>query len=61
MIPYKNAVYIGEYINNQRQGLGIIVTKNYIFEGYFEKGFKFFGSECNTDGVYTGQMDQGVR
>ena len=31
VVPYKNGVYIGEYVNKQRNGLGIFITEKYIF------------------------------
>lgn len=43
IVPYKNGIYLGEFVNKQRHGLGVFITDKYIFEGNFEKGFKRSG------------------
>jgi hypothetical protein len=61
IVPYKNGVYLGEFVNKQRHGLGVFITDKYIFEGNFEKGFKRNGCELNSEGMYRGEFANGIR
>jgi hypothetical protein len=31
VVPYKNGVYLGEFVHKQRHGLGVFITDKYIF------------------------------
>ena len=57
IITYKNAVYFGEF-KKVRQGFGVLVAQESIFEGYFEDNQKYKGSEVTFDGKYTGKYNQ---
>jgi hypothetical protein len=58
IISFNNAVYFGEF-EGIKQGLGVLLTQDALFEGVFKNDLKFNGSETTYDGVYFGTFNQG--
>jgi hypothetical protein len=44
VIPYRNALYIGEFDNGQRQGRGVFIGERFLYEGEFKNGLKSRGT-----------------
>jgi hypothetical protein len=59
--PYKNAMYIGEFKNGQREGKGVFVSEKFLYEGEFRNGLKSKGIESTADGIYKGSYVGGYR
>jgi hypothetical protein len=45
----------------QKDGRGVLMTKNYLFEGIFSKDEKIEGCEKNQNGVYKGTFKNDKR
>ena len=61
IVPYKNALYLGEFVEGQRQGQGVFVSERSIYEGEFRNGLKTKGIESTGEGVYKGSYVNGYR
>lgn len=57
IVRLDNGVYFGEFSGHKRQGMGVMVTEEWIFEGCFDRGQKTRGAEMTYDGIYRGTFN----
>lgn len=54
-------LYFGDMVNGRREGKGVLINDNSVFEGYFMCDDKVKGLEINHHGVYKGEYYLGKK
>lgn len=52
----RNQLFFGEMVGNSKEGVGISIENNKIYEGIFKNNYKVRGVEVNASGIYKGQF-----
>ena len=61
VIMGKASIYIGEFKDGKPEGLGVLITQRFTFEGELKIGHKVRGTEQSYEGTYKGYYLNGLR